>query len=274
MTFEPLSDRFVHHHEHSLTSPATSAPHSASFPVPASSPLELFLSDVPDKPLAWLWPGRIPLGQLTLLDATSGCDPSLLALTLAACVSSGKPLPGGTPTLPGNVILFAPHDSASATLKPRLQSAGGDPAHVLLFRPPIADASRTHSFVLPRDLDHLATTIRRLDARLLILDPASAISGLLRCLPALSELAQQTNCAILLTRSLSKPPVDLLHLSGPTSPLQEAARSRLLLTPDPTDERHHLLISTGHPLSAQPPLLAYDLLCSDGDIPTIHWLAE
>ncbi len=275
MTFEPLNDRFVHHLEHSLAYPATPAPSASS---PASPPAGLFLSDVPGTPLNWLWPGRIPFGHLTLLDAIPGCDLSLFALTLAACVSSGSPLPGSTPTLPGNVILFAPYDSASDTLKPRLQAAGGDPARVLLFRPPLEDAARTitrtRSFALPCHLDHLANTIRRLDAQLVILDPASAIPGLSRCLPALIELAHQTNCAILLTRSLSQPPADPLRSSGPTSPLQEAVRSRMLLTPDPSDERHHLLLTTRHSLCAQPAILAYDILFSDGGIPRIQWLAE
>lgn len=280
MTFEPLNDHFVHSLEHSLASPATppTPSPSTSSPVPASSPLELFLSDVPDKPLTWLWPGRIPMGHLTSLDATPGSDPSLLALTLAACVSSGNPLPGGTPTQPGTVILFAPYDSASATLKPRLQAAGGDPTRVLLFHPPIEQTSRitsrARSFVFSSVIDHLSNTIRRLNARLLILDPVSAFPGLLRCFPALSELAQQTGCAILLIRSISKPPADLLHSSGPTSPLQEAVCSRLLLTPDPADEHHHLLITTWHPLSERPSILACDLLCSDEGIPAIHWLAE
>jgi AAA domain len=275
MTFEPLNDRFIHNLEHSLAFPTTPAPSASS---PASPPAGLFLSDVPGTPLNWLWPGRIPFGHLTLLDATSGCGLSLFALTLATCVSSGSPLPDGTPTLPGNVVLFAPYDSASATIKPRLQAAGGDPARVLLFRPPLEDASRTttrtRSFALPGDLDHLANTIRRLDAQLLILDPASAIPGLSRCLPALIELAHQTNCAILLTRSLSQPPADPMRSSGPASPLQEAVRSRMLLTPDPSDERHHLLLTTRHALCAQPAILAYDILVSDGGIPAIQWLAE
>src|SRR5438105_10117026 len=75
------------------------------------SPTAHYLSDVPGQPLFWLWPGRIPLGHLTLLDGARGSGLSLLALTLAACVSSGSPLPDGTPTQPGNVILFAPYDS-------------------------------------------------------------------------------------------------------------------------------------------------------------------
>ncbi len=283
MSYEPLSDRFLHPLEYtsSSNSSTTSAPSTGS---PALSPAGLFLSDVPDAPLTWLWPGRIPLGHLTLLDAAPGCDPSLFALTLAASVSSGNPLPGSTSTQPGQVILYAPYDSASTTIKPRLQAAGGDPTRVLLYRPSGEQASprattsttptRARFFTLPGDLDHLATLIRFLEAQLVILDPASAIPGLSRCLPALIDLAHQTNCAILLIRSLSQSPADPWSPSGPASPLQEAARSRLLLTPDPSDERRHLVIPTRHTLCTRPPILAYDLLLSDNGIPALRWLAE
>ncbi len=265
-------DREISHHERSLSK--QQQPEKPPAPLPTAH----FLSDVPSKPLTWLWPGRIPLGHLTLLDAAPGCGLSLFALTLAACVSSGSPLPGGTPTQPGYVIRLAPYDSAADNLKPRLEAARGDPAHLLLLRPLVKDAShalaRTRSFAFPHDLDYLASMIRTLDARLVILDPASAIPGLSRCLPALIELAHQTNCAILLTRSLREPPADPLHLPGPASPLLEAARSRLLLTPDPSDERHHLLLTTRHPLCAQPTILAYDILSSEVGTPIIHWLGE
>ena len=60
---------------------------------------------------------------------------SLVALTLAACVSSGSPLPDGTLTQQGHVILLAPYDSPTDILKPRLEAAGGDPTHLMLVRP-------------------------------------------------------------------------------------------------------------------------------------------
>src|SRR6266699_2850297 len=169
---------------------------------PAPEPTIRFLDQVPDKPLSWLWPGRIPQGHLTLLDAAPGSGLSLLALTLAACVSRGSPLPDGTPTQQGHVLLLAPYDSPTDTLKPRFEAAGGDPAHLMLVHPLLEDASlalaRTRSYAFPQDLDHLASLIRNLNARLLIIDPASAIPGLSRCLPALVELARQNTCAILL----------------------------------------------------------------------------
>jgi hypothetical protein len=283
MTFEPISDHLLHKLERSLDRPTPTSAFPGAPAPPARSPAPLLpglflLSDIPGKPLNWLWPGRIPLGHLTLLDAAPGSGLSLFALTLAACVSSGSPFPDGTPTQQGTVILLAPYDSAADTIKPRLSAAGGDPAHVLLFCPLVEDASRTlartRPFAFPQDLDHLATMIRCLDARLLILDPASAIPGLSRCLPALIELAHQSNCAILLTRSLREPPADPLHAPGPPSALMEASRSRLLLTPDPADERHHLLLTTRHPLCAQPTILVYDILSSQAGIPLLHWFGE
>jgi len=280
MTFEPINDHLLHQLERPLDLPIPTSAFpgipAQSVRSPAFSPIELFLlSDVPSKPLTWLWPGRIPLGHLTLLDAAPGCGLSLLALTLAACVSRGSPLPDGTPTQQGTVILLAPYDSASDTIKPRLEAAGGDPAHVLLLRPPVKDASRKipHSFTLPQDLDHLATTIRCFDARLVILDPASAIAGLTRCLPALIELAQQTNCAIVLTRSLQKPPATPFS-AAPASSLLEAARSRLLLTHNPADEHTCLLVTTKHSLCTPPSLLAYEIVATAQGIPTLHWLGE
>src|SRR5947209_6607773 len=265
--------REIAHHERSLAK-KQQQPQKPPAPLPSAH----FLSQTPGKPLTWLWPGRIPFGHLTLLDGASGSGLSLFALTLAACVSSGSPLPDGTPTHQGHVLLLAPYDSPTDILKPRLEAAGGDPAHLMLVRPLVEDTSlalaRTRSYAFPQDLDHLATLIRNLNARLVIIDPASAIPGLARCLPALVELARQTNCAILLTRSLRQSPADPLHSSGPASPLLQAARSRLLLAPDPTGDGRQLLLTTKHALCTQPGILAYDILASEAGIPTIQWLGE
>ena len=54
------------------------------------------LTEVETLPIEWLWRGRIPFGKITLLDGDPGVGKSLLALTIAACVSTGRPLPGST----------------------------------------------------------------------------------------------------------------------------------------------------------------------------------
>src|SRR3989440_5605798 len=163
--------RDIAHHERLQSKQPSQKP-------PAPEPTIHFLSQVPDKPLTWLWPDHIPFGHLTLLDAAPGSGLSLMALTLAACVSSGSPLPDGTPTQQGYVLLLAPYDSPTDTLKPRLQAAGSVPDHVQLVCPLVQDPSLTFArcrpYAFPQDLDHLAGLIRSLNARLVIPDPASA----------------------------------------------------------------------------------------------------
>src|SRR2546421_10495815 len=134
---------------------------------PAPEPTIRFLDRVPDQPLSSLWPGRIPQGHLTLLDAAPGSGLSLMALTLAACISSGSPLPAGPPTQRGHVLPLAPYDSPTDILKARFQAAGGDPSHLQLVLPLVGDPSRdlahTRPYAFPQDLDHLAAIIRSLD---------------------------------------------------------------------------------------------------------------
>ena len=47
------------------------------------------VADVPAEALSWLWPGRIPLGKLTLLFGDPGLGKSFITMDLAARVSRG-----------------------------------------------------------------------------------------------------------------------------------------------------------------------------------------
>src|SRR5437016_7228321 len=96
-------------------------------------PIGVKLSEVETKPIEWLWQRRIPLGKITILDGDPGTGKSLLAITIAACVSTGQPMPDGAPGKQGKVILIAPEDAAEDTIKPRVEAAGGDPSQVLMI---------------------------------------------------------------------------------------------------------------------------------------------
>ena len=63
---------------------------------PTSNPGES-LSDIPERQLHWLWEKRILRGKLTLLDADPGLGKSLITLDLAARITTGQPMPDGTP---------------------------------------------------------------------------------------------------------------------------------------------------------------------------------
>lgn len=86
------------------------------------------VSDFEPRPLEWLWPGRIPLGSLTLIAGDEGAGKSLLALDLAARVTWGRSWPDrpDQPQPDGNVLILAAHEPLLGTMMPRLMKAGGD----------------------------------------------------------------------------------------------------------------------------------------------------
>ncbi|BCQ08246.1 DNA repair protein RadA [Mycobacterium heckeshornense] len=89
------------------------------------------LSDVQPQRIEWLWPGRIPLGKLTILDGDPGVGKSTLALAIVAHVTTGRPWPDGTAcSHTGSVLLMSAEDGVADTIRPRLDAAGADPAKV------------------------------------------------------------------------------------------------------------------------------------------------
>jgi hypothetical protein len=52
-------------------------------------------ADITPRQVEWLWPGRVPLGMLTLLAGDPKLGKSCVTLGIAAAVSRGAPLPGG-----------------------------------------------------------------------------------------------------------------------------------------------------------------------------------
>ena len=55
----------------------------------------ILMSDVRPELVRWLWPGRIPLGKLTVVDGDPGQGKSTMMLDLAARVSRGRAMPDG-----------------------------------------------------------------------------------------------------------------------------------------------------------------------------------
>ena len=93
----------------------------------------ILLSHIESEQIHWLWEKRIPRGKLTTLDGDPGLGKSLITLDLAARITTGRPMPDGTPGVQGSVVLIAPEDGIMDTIKPRVEAAGGDPSHIRLL---------------------------------------------------------------------------------------------------------------------------------------------
>src|SRR5829696_8789356 len=85
----------------------------------------------------WLWPARIPIGKLTLLDGDPGLGKSAIMLDVAARITRATPLPDGSrPDFdgPAGVVLLCSEDGLADTIIPRLQVAGADLDRVIALR--------------------------------------------------------------------------------------------------------------------------------------------
>lgn len=248
------------------------------------------LSDVETQQIDWLWQRRIPLGKITLLDGDPGMGKSLIAITIAACVSTGRSMPDGTLGRQGGVILIAPEDSAEDTIKPRVEAARGDPSRVLLLNTVISfDEKRLgiydRPFSLSRDLNDLEIEIKRTSAILVVLDPLMAVLGrhidssrdqdVREVFTPLAQLAERTGCAILIIRHLNKGSSDnILYRGAGSIGIIAAARTGLLVAHDPDDEQKRVFATVKNNLSKMAPNLTYQIAENERGVPYIQWLGE
>ena len=58
--------------------------------------------------------GVIPRGMLSLIGGKQGLGKSFLVCDIAARISTGRPMPTGVASVPGNVLLLAREDDASS----------------------------------------------------------------------------------------------------------------------------------------------------------------
>jgi putative DNA primase/helicase len=132
-------------------------------------------SDVEPQKLAGVWNHRFYRGKLSLVAGEPGLGKSLIAIHMAATVSTGGAWPNGKGTARrGDVIYISAEDSAADTIRPRLEAAGADLRRVHLIET-VKDALGPRPFSLLADLDRLDQWLQGIrKPRLVIIDPLNA----------------------------------------------------------------------------------------------------
>ncbi len=247
------------------------------------------LSEVQAKPICYLWEPRVPLGYITVLEGDPGRSKSTLALEIAAAVSTGRALPGGSPSAPRDVVIISYEDAAADVLLPRLLAAGGDPRRVHVIQGVRARPDAEPSVaVFPDDVAAVADVVQDRRAALLVVDPISAgLAGSIdahrdadvrRGLAPLAALAEQQHLAVLAIRHLRKGTGRAIVSGGGSIAFAAAARVVIRVDEDPQDPAAGIVSIVKHNLSAHPHSLKFARvsveLAGDVSAPRIEWRGE
>lgn len=233
------------------------------------------MADVEEVDVEWLWKGRIPLGELTILGGNGGLGKSWLAADIAARVSTGTAWPDDRDTPnPAGDVLFLDNENRPSILKKRLRASGanmnriGRVKHVEL--PKDGD---TKPFCIDTDLAALGAALdKKPHTRLVVIDVLNAYFGgntdthrdsdVRQALMPLSDLARDQNVAILCLHHFNKGTGKAGNMLTGSLAFRNCVRSTIYLLPDLEDEnrqnpRRLLLVDKAN-LQKKPDGLAFN----------------
>jgi hypothetical protein len=260
--------------------------------LPKPGPVVVRVADVEPERVRWLWPARIPLSKLTVLDGDPAVGKSTLMVDITARVTTGTPWPDDGPDRrsPASVVWMTAEDGIADTLRPRLEAAGADVGRVVVLdaiRSLSDDGTATHDRPpeLPGDIGHLETVIRANNAELVIVDVLMAfLSGRVDghkdqdvrgALSQVAKLAETTGAAIVFLRHMNKSGgANALYRGGGSIGIIGQARAGMLAGLDPDDETltRRVLAQSKSNLAALPGSLAYRLVeDEEWDCARVQW---
>ncbi len=249
------------------------------------APVGTLLSEVEPEHVEWLWPGRIPLGKLTVVDGDPGLGKSAMTLDIAARVSAGLELPDGERCEPAGVVLMSAEDGLADTIRPRLDAAGADTKRILALTTKTDSQNTEQMISIPEDLSLIEHEIKRVGARLVVVDPLMAfLSGdtnshrdqdVRRALAPLAALAQRTGAAVLIVRHLNKTSGgNTLYRGGGSIGIIGAARSGLVVAEDPEDSERRILAHNKQNLGKPSASLVFTIETAPNGAARVLWCGQ
>jgi hypothetical protein len=228
----------------------------------------------------WLWPDRIPLGTVTVIEGAQGSGKSRVAFDLAARAAARLPWPDGTPAaLPAaDVLVIARHQEAGH-ITAQIQRSKGGPRHVYQFDGfdttiPSADHFGRRPVSLPDDLEALEIYLECHDSiGVVVIDPLTDFCRtprhLAETLYHLNDLAARGRLAILVTVAADCRTDAQGRLRESARSPTSAARCVWNIVRDPDDPRRRLLVARRTNFCGEPDGLAFRL-----DANGVAWEAE
>jgi hypothetical protein len=169
-----------------------------------------------------------------------------MTLDIAARITTGSPMPDGSPGVSGGVLILNAEDDEADTIIPRLMAMNADLTRVRILKT-FRGSEGERQPEIPGDLAAIERAARSVDAKLVIIDPLMAFlagttnsfrdQDVRRALAPLAAMAERTGAAALIVRHLNKNlEGSPLYRGGGSIGIIGAARSGLLVARDPDDE--------------------------------------
>jgi len=249
-------------------------------------PMLVLMSDIEPREVRWLWPGRIPLGRITLLVGRPGEGKSFLTMDAAARVSTGSPWPDDAPCERGSVLIISGEDDPADTIRPRLDAHHADVSrvHLLSMVRRIGEDGKPFDVMFSlNDLRALEAALQRLnECKLIVIDPIGSFLGgdvdahrdneVRSILAPLAKLAERYGPAVLVVAHRRKSAGSIADdLALGSRAFTGIARAVWHLARDPNNKPRRLLLPGKNNLAREGDGLAFTVA---GDPPAIVWGRE
>ena len=243
-------------------------------PTSVRKPKYRLASDLTPKAVKWLWPSRIPQGEITLVEGDPSVNKSSLLVDLAARVSSGREMPDGSEAAPGGVLMLLGEDSLEKTVIQRLDVAGANRTRIAVL---------DESTRIPDDLNLIEETTYMIGATLFLVDPLVAFltpdsnsdQKVRQALTRLKQFAERTGVAVVIVRHLNKRGgKQALYRGSGSIGIIAATRSALLIGKSPDDPNLRVMCQTKSNLGPLSPSLLFEPVSSPNGIVQIEWHGE
>ena len=162
-----------------------------------------------ERPVQWLVPNYLPLGNVTIFEGDGGSAKTTTAIELVARTSRGDRVffdRSDDPPVMGGSVILAAEEAYDSVLRPKLRLANADLEKVSFL---------STSVRIPDDLDQIEAEIARLaknSIRIMLIDPLSSFttkslaveSSARQILDRLGHLAEMFDLAVIVIRHLTK----------------------------------------------------------------------
>jgi len=136
------------------------------------------LQSVKTEKRKWLWPQRIPQGEITLLAGIQGMGKSILLTDLISHVTTGATWPDKTECPTGHAIILVGEDTISTTVKPRYDAAGADLSKITCVLGSPSKKLGLVPFNLSKDIPRLQALVEKIENPTVIgIDPLGSYVG-------------------------------------------------------------------------------------------------